>query len=509
MWGIFPALAAALALIATAARAAPSPASNPVGVDSAQVKAAQARVDDANGKAKALDPGGVLRDLTPIVMTPAFSRLAPQQQALGLYLLAWAALSQKDDANAHGAAVRSVELDPDNDQAWLVRGLSAWGLKDWDDEALSFAKLARKFPGTAASLPDGAVFNLAGQLHGQRLTEVMLALHDAHWTPKGIGATANLTWFTTMTDLLAQGDLEHAQLVAHDITGYREFIAMHADHRYDQIVSADPAAFDVSAGLDRELARRRADAAAFPTKLAVVNALAFALMERNAPGEALDVLQAALAKANGERETAAYFEDERQELAWTFDYESRAMLDLGRVDQAIKALEWGAALRGTAAPNVNQTLNLAELLDDLGRPREALKVIANFDSRYASPYGAMTWRTDVVCAYAQTNDAPKVAASLDYLKAHAQDAPYALRDGLICVGDADGYARWLLAGLDDPQLRATVLLRLQDFLPDPPNKSAWRESRQAFERGVEQRADVQAAIAKYGRIGSYPVRPMF
>lgn len=497
-------------LIAPFASAAPLPASGASDVDTAQVKAARARIDDANARAKRLDSKGVRNELAPLVTTPAFGRLEPSQQSLGLYLLAWAALTQNDNATAHGAAVRSVELDPHNGQAWLVRGLAARGLKDWDDEGTSFATLGRKSPSTLATLPNDVVFGLTYELHGQRQAEALLALHNAHWTPKGVGVVANLTWVTLVTDLLAEGDLQHAELVAHDINGYREMIALHADRRYDAVVAADPAAYDVSAALNQELARRRTDAASFPARLDLVNRVAFALLERNQPGEALAVLQDALAKVAGEPEGKAYFDDQRQQLAWTLDYEARALLELGRVDEAIKALQRGSLPMENGLPHVSQTLNLAGVLDDLGRPREALKTLANFDTRLVSPYGVMTWRAVLVCAYAQLKDAAKMATSLDYLKTHAKDAPYELRDGLLCAGDADGYAQWLIRGLDDPELRATVLLRLQRFLPDSPaGQFPWRDSRRAFERGVEQRADVEAAIAKYGRIASYPITPMF
>jgi tetratricopeptide (TPR) repeat protein len=510
------ALAAAGALFGAPALAAPvvtspviEPGASAAGAGDADVKAVAEHIADAMEKAQHRDASSVLGEMAPLVSTPAYSRLYPSDQAFGLFLLAWAAYTLKDFATAHSAAVQSTDMDPGNDQAWIIRVGSAAKLAEWDDEDLSLTTVARQRPAVLASILDATIFSLNSQPAGPRRTTVLLALHDAHWAPKDPTSSTDVLWFTLATDLLSQGDLEHAKLVARDISGYRELIAMHADRRYDAIVSADPATFDVSAALDRELARRRADAAASPTKLAPVNALAFALVERNKPDEALAVVQAALAKTHASGTGKPYFDDQDAHLDYTLDDESRALLDLGRADEAIKVQEQSAAITELGGANVNQVLNLASFLADLARPRDALKTLRDFDPSRASPYGTMVWRQDLVCAYAQAGDTRSMSASLDYLKAHAGDGPLVLQYALACAGDADGYAKALIAGLDDPETRATVLLRLQDFLPSPVKRSAWHDSRQAFERSAKQRPDVQAAIVKYGRIASYPVNPDF
>ena len=473
------------------------------------MKAVAAHIAVAMEKAEHRDASGVLGEIAPLVSTPAYSQLYPPDQALGLFLLAWATYTQKDYATAHDAAVRSTDMDPSNQQAWEIRVISAAKLGEWEDEALSLVTIAQRQPAALAAIPDATIFSLTAQPSSPRRMHVLLAVHDAHWTPQDRAASTNVLWLTLVTDLLSEGDLEHAKLVARDITGYRELIAMHADRRYAAIVSADPDTFDVSAALDRELARRRADADASPTKLAPVNALAFALLERNKPDEALAVVQAALAKTHARGTGKPYFDDQDAHLDFTLDYESHALLDLGRADEAIRVQEQSAAITELGGANVNQVLNLASFLDDLARPRDALKTLRDFDPSRANPYGTMVWRQDLVCAYAQAGDTRSVSASLDYLKAHAGDGPLVLQYALACAGDADGYAKALIAGLDDPETRATVLLGLQDFLPSPVRQSAWHDSRQAFERSAKQRPDVQAAIAKYGSIASYPVNPDF
>jgi hypothetical protein len=77
--------------------------------------------------------------------------------------------------------------------------------------------------------------------------------------------------------------------------------------------------------------------------------------------------------------------------------------------------------------------------------------------------------------------------------------------GLFRAGDADGVAKAIVDGIEDPDTRGTVLADNQDYLDPPGPRSAWAASQLALARVILQRPDVRASIAKYGHVYSYPV----
>jgi Domain of Unknown Function with PDB structure (DUF3857) len=472
----------------------------------ADAQATLAGLVDAVKKAQGGDAAGAYAQLKPLVLTAGFGQLDAPRRGAGLFILAWSAAQQKDYATTLDAAAKSVALAPDNQQAWWLRLSAASEQKSYDDEAVSIAMTARKWPALLKNLPDTAIFFVNRQVYGQTRLDLLSALYEAKWTPLSKASSPSSLWLTLTMDLLAKGDLKQAILVAHGVTAYGDLIAMHADRRFDPVVQADPGAFDVAKAIDLDLAKRRADVAAAPTKLEYVNALAMALIERGKSAEALAVVRAALSKSQVGDDGKAYFDDLDDQLNRALEAESIALRELGRDDESLKAQQRGAAHAEHGGFNVSQTLDLAERFDAMGRPQEALDALQDFDPRRTSPYGAMVWRTDLVCAYAQLKDQAKVEAYLAYMKAHARDNPGELQGALLCAGDADGLAKSIIGGIEDPETRTTVLVGMQDYLHDPAPQSAWQKDRLDFQRRVWDRPDVRAAVAKYGRIEKYPLR---
>lgn len=174
----------------------------------------------------------------------------------------------------------------------------------------------------------------------------------------------------------------------------------------------------------------------------------------------------------------------------------------------MKAQQRGAAHSEHGGYNVSQTLDLAERLNILGRAQDALDALEDFDPRRTSPYGAMVWRADLVCAYAQLKQPAKAEASLEYMRAHVRDGPGVLQGALLCAGDADSLAKAIIASIEDPETRSSILADMQDYLDDPPAQSAWQKDQREFQHQIWERPDVRAAVAKYGRVERYPIRQL-
>lgn len=474
--------------------------------DNAGAQAALASLLEAAKKAQEGDGASVYATMKPLVQTSGYGQLGAAQRAAGLFLLASAAFEQKDYATSHETAVKSTDIDPNNQLAWRYRIGSAQVLNDWNDAAISIATIARRWPDSLKTLPDSLMLTLVRQSRGASRLDALTALHDAHWTPRTKELDPSTLWFQLAADLLAKGDAKQAALVAHDISAYRELIEMHADKRFDAIIAADPAAFDVAKSIERDLERRRADVKASPTKLEAVNQLGYALLARGKAAEALAIAQDALAKSQVDPEGKSFFEDREDQLNRTLELQAEALRDLGRTDEAIKSGQRSAARPEHGASNVSQALDLASRLDDLGRPQDALDTLQDFDPKRASPYGMMVWRADLACAYAQLKDAARLGPVMAAMKAHAADGPMLYQGALECAGDSDGLAHAIIASIEDPETRATVLLGLQDYLRDPSPQSDWRKHVTSFETSVYGRPDVKSVVAKYGRIASYPLR---
>lgn len=479
------------------------------GAETPDMAAANAKLTSAATKLQNGDYDGALADAQAAIASPGFPHLTERQRAAGYVIVAWAGFQTKDYKAAHDAAIQATGLtgageDLIGSGLWTQRLRDAVAARDSDDAVLCLTKLAQAWPQTLKDFPDQGVIQLVDEATPDRRTDLLMALQQAHWRPKSVFFNTSHLWLKLATALIDRGDLKDAAVAARDITSYPEMIAMHADRRFDPIVQAEPARYDVKAAIARNLAEAQAKSAAAPDKLEGVVAVARALISRNRPTEALDLLDAALAKARPSPDQPPAFSDLADQIGRALESRAVALEMLGRVDEAVKTQQRAAAHTEHGGANVSQTLDLAERLNGLGRPQDALDAIEDFDPSQASPFGVMVWEQAQACAYAQLGDKAKLAAAMGYLQAHAKDGPQIVEDAQLCADDADAVARSVISGLKDPDTRTATLTRLQDYL-DGPGVTAWNLEIANRWKAVRARPDVQAAVAKVGRIESYPI----
>lgn len=468
--------------------------------------------DTLAGAAKKLQNGdndGALADARSVIASPSFASLTVRQRAAAYVVVTWTAWQTKDFKAAHAAAIQATNQTGAGDDLvgvnmWIQRLRAAVSDRDFDDAVFCLTKLAQTWPESLKPFPDLSVFQLVDQATPERRTDLLIALQKAHWRPKSAFLDSSDLWLKLTATLIDRGDLKAAAASAQDVTDYTDLIAMRADRRFDPIVQADPARYDVKAAIARGLTDLQAKAAAAPDKLEGVVAVARALMARNRPADALSLLDAALSKARPAPDQPPAFSDLEDQIGRALESRAEALQMLGRVDEAVKAQERAAAHTEHGGSNVSQTLDLAERLNGLGRPQDALDAIEDFDPTNASPFGLMVWQQTQACAYAQLNDKTKLAAAMAYLHAHAKDGPRSIESAQLCADDADGVAKTIIDALHDPDTRAATLAALQDYVEDP-GVGAWGLQLLNRWKAVRARPDVQAAIAKVGRIESYPI----
>jgi hypothetical protein len=499
-----PAAAVTLRGLADYQVAVRAPKADPDGVDPKARAAEEAKMQSGAEKEQRGDAQGALADFKDALAAPVFPKMSPRTRERALELYAWAAQQTHDDVLAHSLAVEATNLPDAAVGAWALRLQFAFALHDFDDAAISLSRLAGAGPGTLAGIHDPGVFEVARQARGRPRFELLAALHDAGWKPTDPFRNADALWLDLAARRIDEGDLARAKVIARDVGGPYDLIQMRADKRFDPIVSGEPARYDVSAALDRQLADLRTKAAAAPDQLEGVLVVARALLRRNRPADALAVLDAAKAKIDAAAEGAPAFSDKADQMGAMLEVRAKSLEALGRSEEGLRVRERSILHAEHSGSNFTQVLDLASRYNNLGQPQDALDLLEDFDPEGATPYGHMIWKEVLACAYAQTGDKPKLARAIGYLEAHPLDAPELLDQAQLCTNDEDGVAKSIVARLADPDTRGDTLLQLQTYT-DSPSDGPWGKQLDARWRAVKERPEVRAAIRKVGRIEAYPV----
>ena len=476
----------------------------------ARIDAAAANID--NGKA-----AEAAADMRDMIAAPDFATASTSIKASAYFMLALAEEDLKDYAAAydHLMKVREVVSSPSR-YYWIQLTQVALHLdKDADAvEALTGAINAEPARASELYMPFvGNVVRLSAQLKDGNVARQKLleALWDAKYTPDNPFWSAQWFWSSLLEIYAAKGMDDKARQIAAVLTDPDLIIGLRVDTRYSRFVAGAPFGGDVAEALDGELAELTAKAAANPGLLAGAQSVGSALLKRNRLPEALAVLDAAIARAEKATNDKPAFTDQDDQLRWLYDTRSRVLAKMGRHEEVLAAqLKARDIALAAKDDTVSQTINLGDIYNSLGRPADALAAVKGIDDKGdgASIYGLMSAEEVRACAYAQTGDKAGLARSLAFMEAHADEGYGPYEAALLCADDGDGLAQLIISRLDDPELRNATLVDLQTYLalPHPTPVDAQLAAR--FET-VKARADVQAAVAKYGVIESYPIFPPF
>jgi hypothetical protein len=459
-------------------------------------------IDGAGTKIDNRDPGGARDLLLATMASAAYANATPYDRYFAQRLLAWSYLDLNDDPAALVWARKATQSPSADEVDWQMRVRAAAWTDDFDDASASLIALARRWPGAISGLSDRAIGHVTAHVSAavsdDRAYALFGALVDAGWVPNDAFLDMDELLLALTRYALERGDAARAKAYGARIWAADLLIEMRADSRFDAVVAFAPDHFAVTRALDHNLARYRTLAAAQPDKLEGVVALAAHLNSMGRESEALALLAAALARLAAGKT----FSDQAEKLNWAYDTRSTALIGLGRRDEAARAMARGAVTDENGQPNVSQAINLADVYNGMGRPDDALASVARVDLNYPSPYGRMSLQSARACAYAQLNKKENLAPILAYLKSHAHDGERTVLSALICANDPDGAAANVIARLDDPAQRSVMLLDLQDYLVRPAPFSPDFHRRWL---DLRARSDVQAAIAKAGRVQFYPM----
>ncbi|ESQ82133.1 hypothetical protein AEAC466_18525 [Asticcacaulis sp. AC466] len=457
------------------------------------------------------DTIGAKGDLMRIIESPAFGSMKPDFRYWTYYMLAVCERELNNPAPAYDALIKAGEMAPDlrdSDYWFMVVGLS-WRQEKDAEMVDAVSRLIADYPKAALNLSSSAIFSALRKAKdlpdgtAKRLA-ILEGLRKIDYKADSGPGTDEGLWSSLFEVYVETGNEAGAKDILASLTYPDSLMPIYVDKRYQRFVDVSQAAARYKAAQDKEIADARTRVAAHPAELESVLSLASALKNTGQWKEALAILDDALAKMAAAPKDKPAFSDTDDQLQWVIMLRSFLLNYLGRSEDALTAQIQARDEGIKAGDTVSQSVNLGDLYYQRGRPKEAIAAVAGITKGDdASPYGLMAAEEVRVCAYQQLGDQANLATSLGYMRDHAKDGYGPLRSALLCVGDADGLAKLVIAQLDDPKTRNGALIDLQTYLP-APNPTALEVKYRALFNTVRSRPDVQAAVDKYGLILSWP-----
>lgn len=415
----------------------------------------------------------------------------------------WAAAAmvatvQKDDTVAIQRLQQALAFNPHNADARLRL---AWFqlLDDQSEVAADNIILAVADSEGPPDLPTQMVWHLDSQLKhlpAKRLA-MLSGLFDHGWKNDGVEPVE--LWLTLATLQLDAGQGDKVPATLERIDTPIALVKLRSDKRFDRYLRRDDPRHDPVAAARRQIDRLRVETMLRPGLNDTAVELANALMIAGELRELIGMTDRLAAVANQATESP---DEEAHAVAWMLDTRSRALRRLGESDRAVENQQLAVRMAGESSGAVSQRLNLAGLYVALQRPLMAREVLPPVDGDM-STYGASTRALISLIAARQLKDAGAAQQAWEVVMANRAETPGHYRDALLVDNRMDEAAQAVIAQLADPLQRIDTLVELQDLREGPvlPGEvdmhARWKQ--------MEQRADVQAAVSKVGRIDSYPL----
>jgi tetratricopeptide (TPR) repeat protein len=443
-----------------------------------------------------------LAALQAIVDTKTFTSLSSDDQYKALSTASGVAIYHGARKRGYEYLGRVLAMPQAGYGDWSERLREVDGTGDDAESVRTLTLLMQRWPDRATQMDPHYVDKIAREANGLRsdaALPLLQVLYDVHWKLKW-DIEPSETWRDLTLRLIEKGRLADAISVSAHVTDVYVLIAMRSDRRFDVVVAASPAQFDIGAAADREFQAFQAAAERAPQSLELKSRVILSLLNQQHYEAALAASDSILSDIRSTNYPNKLYEDYDEERSSFMNLRALALARVGRWDEAIAQLTAASLLDEQHQGNVSQLIDLGSLYCELGRPKDALAAIDRIVAR-TSPFGAMQLEEVRLEAAEQMGDTKQVGRSLEYLRSHRADAPTTYQDALIAVNQLDWAANLVIAQLLDKENRQSAILSVQAFAQFP---AAPRDLELAARRRtVIARPDVQAAIRKVGRVAAY------
>jgi tetratricopeptide (TPR) repeat protein len=476
----------------------------------AQAKEIFDLVQQGRASLEAEKPAEALKLLEQAIAKPGFSNADPAIQYFALLVASYAAQSTDNPARAHELLVAATRFPDADAELWTRRAGTAAAIGQWEDAALSLTTVAKKWPKELQGdeyhswLVNKTSRELGKQpkLHQPRI-DLLNALFEAGFKMQ-YGTEPSHLWRIVATDALERQDLKRAREVARRITSSSTLVEMRIDKRFDALTLAEPKLFDVQVAAEREARQTKSAVKDSPKSLGAVVQYGYAMYTLGQFEELLALANATIAKVDNTSPKEPPYVDLDDSLNWIYNHKANALRALGRQDDAAATLATWESSDRNHDDKVSQAINLGFFYNEMGRPEDALKAVAQLQAGHdMSEYGSTQFQFVRFQAYQQLRKEREAQEIVAWMREHQADSRDTAQSTLLEAGDIDGAAALLLARLDDANERATTLASIQNYAQTP--RTERQQKLNALNETLLARADVAAAIAKYGRREKFPI----
>lgn len=438
--------------------------------------------------------------LEDVIDHPLFATLRRNEQRALVSAAAWVDLRAGRFDDAAALYRQAVELDPGDPDDWHRLSMAEDERGDSEAAAAAVLRILSDWPHLADALSEGLVLSIVDRLPSSSPSRLalMTALFEANW--KRVEQSAAYIWADLALAYVESGQPDAAREVIARIGWPGPLISMQADRRFDALLPSGPKY--VEDALRELIGRLAALCADNPRNLYIHNDWLDALLQAGRHEEVLELSTLWLDRIAAAEPGRPAFHDS-DDHNFTLDLRADALIRLGRIDEAIAALERASAMAEFGEPNSTQKMSLARLYNRLGRPDDAMQAVARLPATTGS-YGFA--QRDVVLVHASALRADQAAVERHLSRLRTEGPADSLdqqTNALLHAGKIEDAAALFIRCLQDPRERGDALWMAQQTREEAqlPGDVAYDRSRAA----MLTRADVRAAIDAVGRVQSYDV----
>lgn len=516
---LFAALTASLAItsagcvspkpVAVAQPATSSTSPRPSGAasaPSAHTQALEQQLRQVEALVKSSNDTQAERIVDDVIADHDFNALPPLYQHLALRAGAYIASRHGQLERARDLIERACYTVGANPYDWLLRLQIAEMRRDDSDRIRSLTQLAQSWPQALNTLPEQTIQRTVIVARGDsdRQLTLLQALFAAKYVPY-TGVEPSRWWRDLALLLLERGDQAGAIAASKRITDARVFVSLLVDDRFAAVRAELPSLvnFDAAKAMDAEIGRWRLAVERNPDRLYPMEQLTYKLLDTNQVDEALQRAEEIIARVKAEPSGNDVYKDQRDDYRWILNLRADALTLMSRSAEAIQQLEEASRLPESGLPNVSQTINLAGLYNELGRPKDARATLKRLDPNLPSPYGRMQLQLESLRAALQLSDTAEINRTLGYMQQHQGDAVASYEIALLESGRKEEAQTLLLARLQDPKQRQDALLAVQSYTQFKYSSRVME--RRALWRSLITAPAVQEAVHKVGTIAQFDI----
>ena len=456
-------------------------------------------LEQASALQKASKPAEANELISSVIVDPAFSSLSPALQHRALQFAAFFSAQHGERDRAYELITRSSTMTISDENDWILRFKLAEIRHDDADKVYSLTRLAQGWPSALHWIPYPSVQAAVGAARDvpEKEFDLLQALFAARYV-SDLGIELSGLWRDLALLCLQRGDQNAALAAVERIASGSILMGVQVDNRFAGVRARLHDPINVDAAMADEIRSWQTAVSRNPDRLEPLLGLTRLQIAAGQSEQALYELDNVIARMGVQAQEGNLYKDQERDYVWILQRRTDALYGLSRFDEAVKQQEAASRVHESGHPNVNQTINLAELYNDLGRPSDARGALDRVGPATVSSYGRMQIEIERLKAALQLNDAREVTRCMTYLREHQSDSIATYELALVQTGDMVNAKQLLLTRLADPQQRIDALIAAQDYVQHTRTEPV--SERRARWRAVVTAPEVRAAIAKVGVI---------